>query len=179
MLQDAPFIQHRVSREILGSGRYQSKRGEASSHRRSIVRRDTKLSFKHQGSFKEYLTDVWSVWWFYLVIIVALSEFFFVIYDVETGPLLFFRIVFGLGVLGIVPGFLTVLAVFPGGGVNTLEKIALGIFLSVLISIAVGVVLGIGPLFQASNNIILLTGYVILVDVTAGYRRYSFVKRSR
>ncbi len=167
-------------KEILGSGRCQSKRGEASSHRRSIaVRRDIKLSFKHHGSFKEYLIDVWSVWWFYLVIIVALSEFFFVIYDVQTGPLLFFRIVFGLGVLGIIPGFLTVMSVFPGGGVNTLEKIALSIFLSVLISITVGVVLGIGPLFQASNNIILLTGYVILVDVTAGYRRYSFVKRSR
>ena len=101
------------------------------------------------------------------------------IYDVQTGPLLFFRIVFGLGVLGIVPGFLTVLAVFPGGGVNTLEKMALGIFLSVLISITIGVVLGIGPLFRATNNIILLTGYVIIVDVTAGYRRYSFVKRSR
>ncbi|TMI61679.1 DUF1616 domain-containing protein [Candidatus Bathyarchaeota archaeon] len=165
---------------MLGSGRNQSKRGEASSHRRSIaVRRDIKLSFKHHGSFKEYLIDVWSVWWFYLVIIVALSEFFFVIYDLQTGPLLFFRIVFGLGVLGLIPGFLTVQAVFPGDKVNTLEKIALGIFLSVLISITIGVVLGIGPLFQASNNIILLTGYVILVDVAASYRRYSFVKKSR
>ena len=138
-----------------------------------------KLSFKPLGSFKEYLADVWSSWWFYIVIIVAASELFFVISDVQNGPLLFLRIVFGLGVLGLIPGFLTVLAVFPGGGVNTLEKIALGIFLSVLISITIGVVLGIGPLFQASNNIILLTGYVILVDVTAGYRRYSFVKRSR
>jgi len=102
-----------------------------------------------------------------------------VIYDLQTGPLLFFRIVFGLGVLGLIPGFLTVQAVFPGDKVNTLEKIALGIFLSVLISITIGVVLGIGPLFQASNNIILLTGYVILVDVAASYRRYSFVKKSR
>ena len=138
-----------------------------------------KLSFKPLGSFKEYLADVWSSWWFYIVIIVAASELFFVISDVQNGPLLFLRIVFGLGVLGLIPGFLTVLAVFPGGGVNTLEKIALGIFLSVLISITIGVVLGIGPLFQTSNNIILLTGYVILVDVTAGYRRYSFIKRSR
>ncbi len=137
------------------------------------------LSFKPLGSFKEYLADVWSSWWFYIVIIVAASELFFVISDVQTGPFLLLRIVFGLGVLGIVPGFLTVLTVFPGGGVNTLEKIALGIFLSVLISITVGVVLGIGPLFQASSNTILLTGYVILLDVTAGYRRYSFVKRSR
>jgi len=138
-----------------------------------------KLSFRPLGSFKEYLADVWSSWWFYIVIIVAVSELFFVISDVQNGPLLFLRIVFGLGVLGLIPGFLTVLAVFPGGGVNTLEKIALGIFLSILMSITIGVVLGIGPLFQASNNIILLTGYVILVDVTAGYRRYSFVKRSR
>ena len=137
------------------------------------------LSFKPLGSFKEYLADVWSSWWFYIVIIVAASELFFVISDVQTGPFLLLRIVFGLGVLGIVPGFLTVLTVFPGGGVNTLEKIALGVFLSVLISITVGVVLGIGPLFQASSNTILLTGYVILLDVTAGYRRYSFVKRSR
>jgi len=137
-----------------------------------------RLSFKPLGSFKQYLTDIWSSWWFYIVIIVAASELFFVISDVQTGPFLFLRIVFGLGVLGIIPGFLTVLAVFPGGAVNTLEKIALSIFLSVLISITVGVVLGIGPLFQASNDIILLTGYVILVDVAASYRRYSFVKRS-
>src|SRR5205807_6335304 len=147
-------------KEILGSGRYQSKRGEASSHRRSIeVRRDIKLSFKHHGSFKEYLIDVWSVWWFYLVIIVALSEFFFVIYDVQTGPLLFFRIVFGLGVLGIIPGFLTVMSVFSGGEVNTLEKIALGIFLCVLILITIGVVLCIGPLFHYFNSVLLSIVY--------------------
>src|SRR5207302_9348798 len=91
-------------KEILGSGRYQSKRGEASSHRRSIaVRRDIKLSFKHHGSFKEYLIDVCSVWWFYLVIIVALSEFFFVLYDVQTAPLLFFTLVFGLAPLALLP----------------------------------------------------------------------------
>ncbi len=179
MIQDAPSIQHRLSKEILGSGRYQSKRGETSSHSRSIaIRRDINLSFQHQGSFKEYLADVWSVWWFYLVIIVAMSEFFFVIYDVQTGPLLFFRIVFGLGVLGIIPGFLTVMAVLPGSGVNTLEKVALGIFLSVLISITVGVALGVRQFFQASNNIILLTVYVILVDVAASYRSYNFLKRS-
>src|SRR6266481_4127782 len=59
-----------------------------------------KLSVKPRGSFKEYLTDIWSTWWFYLVIIVTLSEFYFVISDVQTGLFLFLRIVFGLGVLG-------------------------------------------------------------------------------
>src|SRR5207253_10989972 len=122
-----------------------------------------KLSFKPLGSFKEYLADVWSSWWFYIVIIVAASELFFVISDVQSGRLLFLRIGFGLGVLGLIPGFLTVLAVFPGGGVNTLEKIAHGIFLSVLLSITIGVVLGIGPVVHASNSVIRLTGYVSLV----------------
>jgi hypothetical protein len=70
------------------------------------------------------------------------------------------------------------MAVFPGSGVNTLEKVALGIFLSVLISITVGVALGVGQFFQASNNIILLTVYVLLVDVAASYRSYNFLKRS-
>ena len=138
-----------------------------------------KLSLKPRGSFKNYLANVRNAWWFYVVIIVAVSEVFFVISDVRTGPFLFLRIVFGLGVLGLIPGFLTVLVLFPGGGVNTLEKIALGIFLSVLISITVGVVLGVGPFFQASNDIILLTVYVIVVDVIASYRSYNFLKRSQ
>src|SRR5207253_10952034 len=102
-----------------------------------------KLSFKPLGSFKEYLADVWSSWWFYIVIIVAASELFFVISDVQNGPLLFLRIAFGLGVLGPTPGSLTFLAVFPGGAVNTLEKTAVCILLSVLTSITIGVVLDI------------------------------------
>ncbi len=138
-----------------------------------------KLSLKPRGSFKNYLANVWNAWWFYIVIIVAVSEVFFVISDVRTGPFLFLRIVFGLGVLGLIPGYLTVLVLFPGGGVNTLEKIALGIFLSVLISITVGVALGVGPFFQALNDIILLTVYVIVVDVIASYRSYNFLKRSQ
>jgi len=86
--------------------------------------------------------------------------------------------VFGLGVLGIIPGFLTVLVIFPREQINTLEKIALSIFLSVLISITVGVLLGLGPFFQPSNNIIVLTVYIILADVAAGYRSYDFLRKS-
>src|SRR5438876_11023618 len=135
-----------------------------------------RLSFKPLGSFKEYLADLWSSWWFYVVIIVAVSELFFVISDVQNGPFLLLRTVFGLGVLGIIPGFLTVLAVFPGGGVNTLEKIALCVFRGVLISITVGVVLGIGLLFRATNRFLLLSAYVVLLDVLRGYRHYRCVK---
>jgi len=138
-----------------------------------------KASVKHTGSFMEYLTDIWNAWWFYLAIIVALSELFLVISNAQAGAALFLRILFGLGMLGIMPGFLTVLIIFPGSQVNALEKIALSIFLSVLVSITVGVLLGLGPFFQASNNIIILTVYVVLADVAACYRSYDFLRRSR
>jgi len=134
------------------------------------------LSTKDAASFRGYLIDIWNAWWFYLVIIVALSELFLVISNAQAGAALFLRILFGLGILGIIPGSLTVMIVFPGGQVNALEKIALSIFLSVLISITVGVLLGLGPFFQASNNIIILTVYVVLADVAASYRSYNFLR---
>ena len=137
-----------------------------------------RLSVQHTGSFGEYLADIWNAWWFYFVIIVTLSEHFLVISNSQAGVALLLRVLFGLGVLGIIPGFLTVMIVFPGGQIQTLEKIALSIFLSVLISITVGVLLGLGPFFQASNNIIVLTVYVVLADVAASYRTYDFLKRS-
>ena len=134
------------------------------------------LSTKDAASFMGYLIDIWNAWWFYLVIIVALSELFLVISNAQAGAALFLRILFGLGILGIIPGSLTVMIVFPGGQVNALEKIALSIFLSVLIAITVGVLLGLGPFFQASNNIIIITVYVVLADVAASYRSYNFLR---
>jgi uncharacterized membrane protein len=138
-----------------------------------------KLSMKNVTSFREYLIDIWNAWWFYLVIVVAVSELALVLFDAQMGAALFLRNVFGLGVLGIIPGFLTVLIVFPGGQINTLEKIALSIFLSILISITVGVLLGLGPFFQPSNNIIVLTVYIILADIAAGYRSYDFLRKAQ
>ena len=137
-----------------------------------------KLSTNNVTSFERYLIDIWNTWWFYLVIIVVVSELSLVISNAQTGAALFLRNVFGLGVLGIIPGFLTVLIVFPGGQINTLEKIALSIFLSVLISITVGVILGLGPFFEPSNNIIVLTIYILLADLGAGYRSYDFIRKT-
>ena len=136
------------------------------------------LSMRNATSFRKYLLDIWNTWWFYLVIIVALSELSLVMSNVQVGAVLFLRNVFGLGVLGIIPGFLTVLIVFPGGQINNLEKTALSIFLSVLISITIGVLLGLGPFFQPSNNIIVLTVYIILADLAAGYRSYDFLRKA-
>ena len=135
-------------------------------------------SLKHASSFREYVLDIWTTWWFYASIIVALVEVVLVVSKAESGVALFIRIIFGLGILGIIPGFVTTLVLFPRGQLVFLERIALSIFLSVLISIAIGVLLGLGPYFQPSNNVIVLAGYVVLVDVAAGYRAYQFSRAS-
>lgn len=135
------------------------------------------LSILFSGSFRRFLLDLWFSWWFYLSLIIAISELLLVSFNASTGIALFLRIVFGLGVLGIIPGFLTVSILFPGGQLNNLEKAALSIFLSVMISIAIADVLGLGPFFLASNNIIILAVYVILADLGASYRSYNLLRR--
>lgn len=127
------------------------------------------------GSFKEYLRNISETWWFYSSMIIAVLELVLVFSNAQIGVALVFRMLFGLGILGIIPGFLTTLVVFPTATLSILERIALSIFLSVLISITVGVVLGLGPYFQASNNIIVLTSYVLLADLIASYRRYQLL----
>ena len=129
---------------------------------------------KPAKSFREYLLDIWSTWWFYASIIVAFIEVFLVASNAQTGIALFIRIFLGLGILGVVPGFLTSLVLFPRDQLVILERVALSVFLSVLISIAVGVLLGLGPYFQASYNILVLATYVVLADAAASYRAYKF-----
>jgi uncharacterized membrane protein len=132
---------------------------------------------KTTSSFREYLLDIWTTWWFYASIVIALFEVFLVVLNAQAGIALFIRIVFGLGIFGIIPGLLTTLVLFPRGQLVTLERIALSIFLSVLIAIAVGVLLGLGPYFEPSNNIIVLAAYVVLMDIAASYRSYQFSRR--
>jgi hypothetical protein len=134
---------------------------------------------KTASSFRGYLFDIWTAWWFYASISIALFEVFLVVLNAQAGIALFIRIILGLGILGMIPGLLTTLVLFPKGQLVILERIALGIFLSVLISIAVGVVLGLGPYFQPSSNIIVLAAYVVLVDIAASYRSYQFSERFR
>lgn len=132
-----------------------------------------RLTVRSVGSFKEYLGDIMGMWWFYTSMVIAILELVLVVGDAQVGIALFFRMVFGLGILGIIPGFLTTMVLFPKGLLDVLERIALSIFLSVLISITVGVLLGLGPYFQATDNIIVLATYVLLADITASYRAYQ------
>jgi hypothetical protein len=126
------------------------------------------------SSFDEYLTSYWDTWWVYLAVIVAVSESFLVFLESQTGPLFFLRMVFGVGLLGFVPGYLTVRIIFPGGQLNVLEQLLLSVFLSVLVSITIGVVLGLGPFFLPSYNTLLISLYVLAAAPTAAYRTYRF-----
>jgi len=126
------------------------------------------------SSFEEYLTSYWDTWWVYLAIIVAVSESFLVFLGSQTEAALFLRIFFGLGLLGFVPGYLTVRIIFPSGRINILEQLLLSIFLSVLVSISIGVVLGVGPFFLPSYNALLLSLYVLALAPVAAYRSYRF-----
>ncbi|OLD14961.1 MAG: hypothetical protein AUI50_03680 [Crenarchaeota archaeon 13_1_40CM_2_52_14] len=124
------------------------------------------------SSFEEYITSYWDTWWVYLAVVVAVSESFLVFLESQSGPLLFLRIVFGVGLLGFVPGYLTVRIIFPRGKISVLEQLLLSVFLSVLISIAVGVLLGLGPFFLPSYNTLLMSLYVLVASPVAAYRSY-------
>lgn len=130
------------------------------------------------GSFEEYITSYSDTWWVYLTIIIAVSESYLVFLESQTVPLLFFRTLFGLGLLGFIPGYLSVRTIFPGRQINILEQLALSIFLSVLVSISIGVVLGLGSFFQPSYNVLLLSLYVLIVAPVAAYRSYRFPLRA-
>ena len=138
-----------------------------------------KTSRRTAGSFSEYLLDLRTAWWFYASIGIAFFEVFLVAINAQAGSALFIRMIFGLGILGFIPGFLTTLALFPEGQLVILERVALSLFVSVVISIAVGVLLGLGPYFQGPNNIIVLAAYVVIVDIAASYRSYQFSQRFR
>jgi hypothetical protein len=126
------------------------------------------------SSFEDYLTSYWDTWWVYLAVIVAVSESLLVFLESQTGPLLFLRMIFGVGLLGFVPGYLTVRIIFPGKQINVLEQTLLSIFLSVLVSITIGVALGLGPFFLPSYNVLLLSLYVLASAPVAAYRSYRF-----
>jgi len=92
-------------------------------------------------SFPRFLADISYSWWIYVTVLVSFAEILLVLYNVQ-GP--FFgslRLLFGLGLLGFLPGYATVQILFPKDQLGLLEQILLSIFLSIIVSIALGVVL--------------------------------------
>ncbi len=83
-----------------------------------------------------------------------------------------FRIVLGLGVLGFLPGYSSQRALFPGKDLPILEQLLLSIFLSIIISVSIGISLGFVFLFRPELNVALLSLYIFVVTLVAGYRSF-------
>jgi hypothetical protein len=130
-------------------------------------------------SFPRFLSDTSNSWWIYATVLISLAEIFLVRYNVQDPFFGGIRLLFGLGLLGFLPGYATVQVLFPRDQVSLLERILLSIFLSVIVSIALGVSLGAGYLFTPMSGVLLSSTYAIVASILAGYRRYSSLRFSR
>jgi uncharacterized protein DUF1616 len=130
-------------------------------------------------SFPRFLTDTNNSWWIYALVLISLSETFLVRYGVHDPFLGSVRLLFGLGLLGFLPGYATVQILFPKDRLSFLEQILLSIFLSVIVSIGLGVLLGARYVFNPTSGVLLSSGYTIVASILAGYRRYSALRESR
>ncbi len=131
------------------------------------------------GSFPGFLSDTRNSWWIYTTVLISLAEIFLVRYNAQGLFLGSLRLLFGLGLLGFLPGYATVQILFPNDQLSLLEQILLSIFLSVVVSIGLGVILGAGYLFNPTSGVLLSSLYAIVVSILAGYRRYSALRGSR
>ena len=127
-------------------------------------------------SFPRFLGDTSNSWWIYAIVLVSFAEIFLVGYNVQDPFLGGLRFLFGLGLLGFLPGYGTVQILFPRDQLSLLEQILLSIFFSVMISIALGVALGTGYFFNPVSGVLLSSTYAIAASLLAGYRRYSALR---
>ncbi len=117
-------------------------------------------------------------WWIYATIPVSALEVVLVVFQIQTMPLTFLRILFGLGLLGFLPGYSTLRFMFPADKFSQLERILLSIFLSVVVSISLGVILGAGYFFTGASSATVLMSYTVALTMLAAYRRYSLLRNS-
>src|SRR5882762_785821 len=92
-------------------------------------------------SFPQFLLDAANSWWVYAVVSISILELFLVAFPTQNILLVSLRLMFGLSLLGFLPGYSTVQILFPASELRILERLFLSIFLSVVISIAVGAAL--------------------------------------
>jgi Protein of unknown function (DUF1616) len=128
---------------------------------------------RNKNSFVSFIGDFYSSWWIYFAIVASIAEVILVAYQPSALVFQASRMVLGLLLLGVLPGYVTVQSVFPGKELRELEQLLLTIFLSVAISIAIGVALGFAYVFTALNSAILSASYSVAVSLMAGYRRYA------
>jgi len=133
----------------------------------TIVLRELKAE-----SFSGYLGENNQVWWLYGVVIVALIESFLVAYGSRDQLVTTLRAILGLVLLGYLPGYSATRAIFPRVQFPFLERLILSIFLSVMVSIGIGTLLGAVFLFQSAANVLLLSSTTVSLALIGSYRSF-------
>ena len=133
----------------------------------TIVLRELKAE-----SFSGYLGENTQVWWLYGVVIVALIESFLVVYGSQDQLVTTLRAILGLVLLGYLPGYSAARAIFPRVHFPFLERLILSIFLSVMVSIGIGTLLGAVFLFQSAANVLIISSATILLGLIGAYRSF-------
>ncbi|TMI61152.1 DUF1616 domain-containing protein [Candidatus Bathyarchaeota archaeon] len=123
-------------------------------------------------SFSGYLGENNQVWWLYGVVIVALIESFLVVYGSQDQLVTTLRAILGLVLLGYLPGYSATRAIFPRVQFPFLERLILSIFLSVMVSIGIGTLLGAVFLFQSAANVLLLSSTTVSLALIGSYRSF-------
>ena len=121
-------------------------------------------------SFASYLMEYKRSFWIYLIILVSMLEILVASYSSVLGAVTPFS---GVLMLGFIPGYASQRAVFPRREISTLERVLLSIFLSIVISISLGTVLGYVHIFRADTNAIALAFYSVMATMVAGYRAFQ------
>lgn len=130
-------------------------------------------NLRNKNYFATFFGDFFNSWWVYFAIMVSVAEVVLVAYPSTALPLQLLRMVFGLILLGFLPGYATVQCLFPKRDLGELEQLLLSIFLSVAISIAIGVALGFQYVFTALNSVTVSAIYCVTISVLASYRQYK------
>ena len=122
------------------------------------------------STFSDYLIDLNKSAWMYSSLALALLETILVELKPSNAILATCRLILGFALMGFLPGYSMVRLVFPRGGLVILELLVLSVFLSILVSILTGVVLGSLDALQATSNVLFLTVFTFGLSVAAAYR---------
>jgi uncharacterized membrane protein len=131
------------------------------------------------SSFSDYLIDVGESGWMYCSLVLALIETLLVESRTTNDVLVVLRLAIGFALLGFLPGYSMMRLVFPRRDLALLEQFMLSVFLSILVSILTGVVLGSLGDLQATSNTLLLTVLTFGLSLGAAYRAFAVLNANR
>jgi len=128
------------------------------------------------STFHRFLMDPSRGWWVYAILFVALADALLVVYGSSAPFVSLPRLVLGFSMLGFLPGYSSLRAIFPQSQLSLLEKVVMSIFLSFLVSIASGTILGSDLLLDATANVIVLTVFTFVMTFAASYRCFRVLQ---